>query len=368
MPKLSVLFNDLISFRSQGGIAAYTRNLRPFLKNEIQFFSQTGMGFPLARLSQIRKVKTSIQGDSSFEKLTQLFNFYLSYRKYQLFHEPDLIVPETRVPAMATVHDLSVLLTPEYHPSYRVKKYEKELKASLDRTVYFLCNSEITKSDVVNHLNIPPTRCTVTPLAPNSNFKKLDEELIQKTKAKFGLPANYFVFVGTLEPRKNIPFLLEMFDSLAEDFKKQYPLLILGNWGWQTQTIQKAFNSLKTPSLVRHLEALPDSELVAIVNGAKALLFPSLSEGFGLPILEAFQCETPVICSDIPIFREVAKESAIFCSLKNMADWHVALNELVEDSKLALELKAKARVVLKSYSWGTAARLTLEAYHKALSM
>ena len=357
---LPILFNDLIRFRSKGGIASYAEGVASHLP--VHLFSSTLLGKTLGIVSKQKDAIALTKSSGSHGKLKSVLEAYLTFCSFRLFHEPDLIVTQNKIPNVVTAHDLSVLLTPQYHPTYRVKKYEENLKQSVENTLHFICNSKDTQRNLIQHLSIPESKTTIIPMAVSPKFRKFSNEEYLKFKLHHALPDNYFLFIGTLEPRKNLAFLLKVYDLLDTQLKAAFPLILIGSWGWEHESIQKAFSNLSTPQYVKHFEGLTTDEVCGYLNGATALLFPSLAEGFGIPILEAFQCETPVICSNIDVFHEVAQEAAVYCH--GELEWRHALIEITK--RKPKNLIERGNYVKRLYSWEKSAALTIELYQKLL--
>jgi glycosyltransferase involved in cell wall biosynthesis len=245
-----------------------------------------------------------------------------------------------------TAHDLVALEHPDLHSTEQVRMQQRQLIA-FARSERVLANSNATARALVRH-GISADRVTVTALGLGKP--------IQPVASRRG---PYLLAVGELAARKNLPVLIEAFR--AADLPNELELLLVGPEGFGAERI--------TPLLGGRVQALgrvDDATLVGLYEGATALCFPSLAEGFGLPVLEAMRAGTPVIASDLEVFREVAGAAALFVPPTDVRAWVSALERLVADEQLRGQLGAAGRAGAEGRTWAATAAATVAAYEQVL--
>jgi alpha-1,3-rhamnosyl/mannosyltransferase len=281
-----------------------------------------------------------------------------------MYHEPDTIPFSTSVPTVTTVHDLSVLLYPQWHPAHRVAKYAHRFERGVQQTSLFLTDASTTKRDLVQRVGIAEERIRVVPLAPRPAFRVIPWQEVAAARLKLGLPARYVLFIGTIEPRKNVEGLLHAYARLPPRLRHDCPLVLAGGWGWNSQTVQRLLTQPPFETNVVWLGYLSDEDLVAVTNGASVLAYPSFYEGFGLPPLEAMGCNVPVITTHAGSLKEVVGDAAWIVDPCDEIQIAHALRELLTDNRLANDFRRRGRNHVAQFSWLETARQTLEAYRQ----
>lgn len=279
-----------------------------------------------------------------------------------------------RIPAAArvlTVHDVIPLL----HPEWMYQDAEREVRAIMDSVDpdrdFVIANSEATAADVAALLPMTRERIFVTPFAADAGVfhPERSTERIEQARRRYRiLPGPYLLSLGTVEPRKNISQLLHCFFRLAEEEAfSDLQLVLVGPTGWKTEDI---FSTLESrPALrsrIRLTGYVPDADLAALYSGARAFVYPSLYEGFGLPVLEAMQCGAPVVTSDTSSMPEVAGDAAVCVSPTDGDALHHALHRLIRDDAWAAELSRRGLARSRRYSWDLTADATVQAYRRIL--
>lgn len=277
-----------------------------------------------------------------------------------VFHGTNFLSPPSRAAAVVTVHDLAFVQRPEtVRPASLAN--ERLLRRAVARGPLVVCTpSEAVREQVVDHYGLPPGDVVATPLAASEAWFATDAPVGPAPVGGAGLPADYLVFVGTDEPRKNLPVLLAA-HRLARERDGHLPALVLvGGAGWGARTGEAA----SAPGVVR-LGRLDDPALRAVVAGSRGVLLPSLDEGFGLPVLEAMACGRPVAVSDIPVMREVAGAEAVFAPPSDVEAWADALARLaaLPDTPAA---RGRRRDHARAWSWRRCATRTVDAYRRAV--
>jgi len=283
-------------------------------------------------------------------------------KKIDLFHAPDHYIPKlNKIPVVATVMDVISLAHPEWvtSPLRAIKNSAFRNMARSARQIITI--SEYSKADIVHYLGIPPERINVTHLGANQ-AQPVAPEICQAVLQRYGLERGFFIFVGTIQPRKNILRIIEAHRMLPIPLQKACPMVIVGRDGWGSDEILPELRALQARGCGRWLDHVSDDELHALLQSAKALVYPSLYEGFGLPVLEAFAAGLPVISSNTTSIPEVAADAAILVNPKRSEEIADAMLKLAEDAAWAAEMAARGRKRLKEFSWEACARQTLDIY------
>lgn len=266
--------------------------------------------------------------------------------------------------SVATVHDLFNVKFPEsVAPEFRISP--KKFAGSLKKMKKIIAVSEYTKADLINFLDIPEERITAIPHGINTKYFSDftdSSEINAKIKNRFGGSGDYLLCVGTLESRKNYLKTLEAFKIILKSFP-QLKLVIVGGRGWQSNLIHQKSKALQLDNSVLLPGYLEHSDLSTIYRGASAFLFPSIYEGFGLPILEAFSHKTPVAISGTTSLPEVAGDAALKFNPEDPEDIAKQTIRLLEDSDLKKNLICRGKERIKQFTWEETARKTLEVYH-----
>lgn len=257
------------------------------------------------------------------------------------------------LPSVVTIHDLGYLHFPDAHPLGQRLYLDLSTRFSARFATHLIADSRATKNDLTRHYHTPPDKITVIYPGFDSTLHRVDPALV---RAKYNLPDNYLLHVGTLQPRKNLLRLIESISNLQSPFTN-YPLLLAGNPGWLSAPILAA--ARQHPNL-RLLGYVPDEDLAGLYSGATAFVFPSLYEGFGFPVLEAMACGLPVICSSTSSLPEVAGAAALLVDPLDTVALTAAMTRVLNDPALRAELTTKGDEQIKKFSWARAARETLD--------
>ena len=287
--------------------------------------------------------------------------------KFDLYHALAFVSPIwVRQPMLVTVYDLTFLRYPERLSRARRLYLQNLTPRTCQRAERILAISQSTKDDLVELLGIEPDKISVTPLGyDQARMRPLSAEQIEQFKRAKGLPERFWLFIGTIEPRKNLPFLLEAYASLPP--AKRLPLLIGGGAGWGMDELKERMAALKLEAEVRLLGFIQDEELPFWYNSAQAFVYPSVFEGFGLPVLEALACGTPVLTSNVSSLPEVAGKAGVCLPPDNHDAWAAALRRMADDDAWRADLRQAGLRQAQHFDWMQTARLTLAAYRTVLS-
>ena len=201
---------------------------------------------------------------------------------YDLYHEPNNLPLPCDTPTLATVHDLSVLLHPEWHPAERVAQYEKHWPRAVRQCRHFLAVSEFTRQEMIRTLNLPPERVTRIYNGIRPGLGPLPPEQTAAALRRMRLPPHYLLCVSTIEPRKNLGMLLRAYGALPEALRSRWPLVLVGNWGWNDPGVAEYLHDEARHRGVLHLGYVADRDLAALYNGARAC--------FSRPFMRGLDC------------------------------------------------------------------------------
>lgn len=285
---------------------------------------------------------------------------------HDLVHAPE---PTWSLPSsgrlVLTLHDLMFV----HHPQYLAPHWAARLLAGMERAVpracFWICDSEATRADLLCHYRVPPGRTTVVPLGVDERFRALGDE--REDRGRAAPEGARFLFLGSVEPKKNLPRLLDAF-ALAAQRGLRAGLDVAGRAGWGSAALRELADSPPLRERVRFLGFVPDAELPGRVADALALVLPSRYEGFGMPVLEAMAAGTPVLCSDRGALPEVASDAALLVDPDDVEGMATRLLEIEGDAALRARLSEAGRRRAAAFSWGRCARETLAAYRRAMEL
>jgi glycosyltransferase involved in cell wall biosynthesis len=285
-----------------------------------------------------------------------------------LFHSPDFVMPpvQGRIPTLLTVHDLSFVHYPETFTPSLVNYLNRTVPASVKRATHILADSTATKDDLARIWNTPADKVTVLYSGVNRRFRPESNAQVTATvRQKYGLGKEpYLLSVSTLQPRKNYGMLIRAFRQVAT----RYPhnLVIAGSKGWLYEQIVEEARAQELTGRVKFVGFVDDVDLPALYSAAALFVFPSLYEGFGLPLLEAMACGVPVVTSNSSCLPEVAGKAAIQLSPENQQDWTRVMFELLGDPSRRTRMVAAGFLQAREFTWSKAARQLLGTYQNLL--
>lgn len=283
--------------------------------------------------------------------------------RLDLLHSPDFIPPlGGRWRSVITVHDLTFLRYPAFLTPDSRRYYNGQIRAAVRRADAILADSFATRDDIVTLLGVPPVKVAVVYLAPDTAFAPVSTEVVTTILARHDLPGEYILFVGTLEPRKNLDGLLRACALLRD----APPLVVAGRRGWLFDEAEALIESIGLRARVRLLEDFPAADLPALYSGASVFVLPSHYEGFGLPVLEAMACGAPAIVADRASLPEIAGDAALRIDPGDSASLAQAIHTVLTDSTLRESLRSRGFDQVKKFSWHKTAEETLAVYRRLL--
>jgi glycosyltransferase involved in cell wall biosynthesis len=353
--------------RSPRGIGHYTRNL-------INGFSD--LGYTPLLLSAGGGVQgkntLSLFGSAYLPALITLGQLEIGWytKKYDLeiVHDPIGIAPfaACKTKKVITLCDVFPLSFPGYSAKLENLIYKYWLPKIVPKLDKVITISHHSKKDICEYLTMPESKISVTQLATDARFRPLPDKIVTPVLSQHHLEEPYILYVGSIEPRKNLVRLLKAF---AQTNKKlpQFKLVIVGarNY-WKSSPVAETVKEFSLQDQVVFTGYIPDEDLPAIYNGAYLFCFPSLYEGFGLPVLEAMACGTPVITSNTSSLPEVAGDAALLVDPYQVEDIATGMENVLENPSLTLELKTKGLERAKQFTWEKTARETIKVYQEIL--
>ena len=285
------------------------------------------------------------------------------FKDVDLIHSSDQFIPITNKPLLATVMDVIPLSHPQFLKSksrYLKSFLWKKLTQRADRIITI---SEFSKQEITKHLGFSENKIDVIPLGVDERFfRRVSEDEKQKALKALGITSPFFLFLGSIQPRKNLVRLLEAHAKLPHLLAQTYPIVIAGKLAWDDGKTLASIKQAVSEGRAKWLNYISEEQKLCLLQSARALTFVSLYEGFGLPITEAFASELPVITSNCTSMPEVAGNAAIIVDPLNSAQITDALLSLIEDSALVNHLKTLGKQRSQLFSWEENANKTQSIY------
>jgi glycosyltransferase involved in cell wall biosynthesis len=280
-----------------------------------------------------------------------------------LLHSTDFIPPLRRTcKSVVTVHDLGFLLYPEMltGPS---RRYYGQIRSAVRSADHVIAVSRCTRDDLERLVGAEPSKIDVVPEAPDPSFGPVESpEALALARRWLGVNRPYILFVGTFEPRKNLVALLDAFGQVRRQLDVQ--LALVGHRGWLYEPIFRHIGKLGLEPHVKIVQGIPNAQLPPVYSAAGVLAFPSLYEGFGLPVVEAMACACPVVASDRASLPEVVGEAGLLVPPEDASVLAEALLRVLSDAELRSDLVRRGLERARSFSWCKAAAETLAVYRR----
>jgi glycosyltransferase involved in cell wall biosynthesis len=268
---------------------------------------------------------------------------------------------------MNVFHDLNFEHYPEDLPLTERKFYRYYFPRYAEKATRIATVSQFSKRDIINQYEIDPGRIDVVYNGANENYRPTSEDDKKATIKKYTGGSPYFVFIGALHPRKNLVNLFKAFDYYRSRSSSNVKLLIVGKKKWWTRKIKDAYEGMKYKEEVIFAGRLQSDELCRVLGSALALTYVSYFEGFGIPILESFYCDTPVITSNLTSMPEVAGDAALLVNPFSVHSISEGLKKVAEDPEFRKQLIEKGRTRKEMFSWNHSADLLWKSIEKALN-
>jgi glycosyltransferase involved in cell wall biosynthesis len=361
---------DQLWFRPPGGIGTYVRELADALPSEdpaldLRLFRCRfpDGGPPASWLDRfaVSEVPGTVRSLYPRWDLLGRPRLPLAFDDMDVVHvtNPSGVAPVRGQTLVVTVHDLAFEAFPNAFPQMWRRLYRAGTRAAARRADAILVPSHATADDLRAFTDVDPAKVHVTPLAATVLPDAPDPAVALE---RLGVTGPYLLFVGTLEPRKNVVALIRAYRQVAPDVA--HALVLAGPDGWLIDETEREL-ARSGPGAILRLGRVDDADLDALYRGADAFAYPSAYEGFGLPVLEAMVRGVPVVTSDVPALRELAGDAALLAPPGDVAELAEALARVLTDAALAADLRDRGTARAASYSWAATARATLDVYRIA---
>ncbi|WP_291632712.1 glycosyltransferase family 1 protein [Clostridium sp.] len=360
------------------GIGTYTENV---LKNLINIDTTnnyhvfwSGNNYESIKKENCKIVMTSKKHQRFFED--HYFPENISSENIDIYHMPQNGIgfsQEIYCKKIVTIHDLIPYVMPETVGKGYLLKFLKEMPIIIGGSDGIITVSEFSKQDILKFFPIDESKIFVTPLAADKKYTPLDKLYCRNfLKDMYNLTDPFILYLGGFSERKNVASILTAFSKVYKDLNKNYNLVIVGDYRDSSQKLVKLTHELKIDSHVIFAGFVPEEHLPIFYNGCDTFIYPSFYEGFGLPPLEAMNCGTPVIASNLTSIPEVVGDGGILINPCDISEISLAIGNLLSNEKLKLKLGYKGLKRAKEFSWQNTARNTLKAYesvynHESLS-
>ena len=285
----------------------------------------------------------------------------------QLFHATEhLLPPFRRIPTVLTVHDLIFRLFPEHHKPLNYQYLNSAMPLFCRRAGAIIAISESTRRDLIEHYRVDPNKIWVVHEAAAPHFRPVPASEMEAVRVRYGLPEQFVLHVGTLEPRKNLERLLDVL-AMSRDRGIELPLVLVGAKGWLYEGFFRRLKELDLASAVTLLGWVPDEDLPAVYSAATLCVMPSIYEGFGLPVLEAMACGTPVVCSRTASLPELGGDAALYFDPYDAEEIAAQLERMWVNETLRRKMSGAGLLQASQFSWTHTAEQTMAVYEALLS-
>jgi glycosyltransferase involved in cell wall biosynthesis len=298
-----------------------------------------------------------------------VFSVGTARQQYDVYHEPSYLGLRFKGPSVLTVHDLSWIRYPETHPRERVDTMNRFFEPALRRAAIVLTDSEFVRQEVIDTFGMATERVLPVPLGADSEFHPMSpldtQDILGELKLTYG---EYFLCVGTLEPRKNLEAAIRAYSLLPQAVRARHPLVLAGLKGWHTSRIERTLDPLVRNGEAVVLGYLERAELAAVTAAALTLVYPSLYEGFGLPPLEAMACGVPPIISTAGSLVEVVGDAGLQVEAHDVDGLAASMARMAEDRVLRNHLGQVGLQRSADFTWERCVNQTVGAYRQAATM
>ena len=288
-----------------------------------------------------------------------------SLGKLDLFHATDTCGPYlNNIGLVSTVHDIAFFSLPDTASPLNRYYLRSTIQASLKRSARVIAVSNSTKRDLIRLFDVPEEKIRVVHPGIDESFIPVAPNLLEEIRAKYSLTSPFILFVGAIEPRKNLASLIAVYNALVRESLINHSLVIAGARGWSSEPIFKLVQELGMDGKVIFTGEVAEEELPALYSAADLFVFPSLYEGFGFPPLEAMACGTPTIVSDVSSLPEIVGDAALKVTPQKHKELAETIRAVLENYTLQHELVAKGLQQAKKFSWKKTAKETLNVYQE----
>ena len=369
--KKKVLIDSISLLSPLTGVGRYTNEIAKHIKDSNKYEMSFFYGYyskiliKPATKSNVKIIKSVITKNQFLKKITrQLIFFYSKFfqKSYDLYWQPNFI-PNLNIKAkktVTTVHDFSFILHKDFHPKERIEYFENSFFKNIIKSDIIITGSKFSKREILERLDFKDEQVKVIYHGLNNNIFKVYKD----TSLAFDLPKKFILSVGSIEPRKNLLGLLKAYNLLDKTLKDEYSLVLVGFKGWENKELMQLIE--KNKENIHYLGFISDKELAKVYNKATCFAFTSFYEGFGLPILEAMACSTPVISSNTSSMPEVGGDCVVYCNPNDTIDIKNKIQKVLQDEKLQKNLKDLGLQRAKNFSWEKSAKEHIKVFEELL--
>lgn len=358
-----------LTYYRVGGISTYIRRLVRALEtldfdNEYTVFSSRKATEKLTNRFSESKLWTP-----SHHRLERgTLSLELLPRRLDIFHSTDFIPPFRGAKRhVINIYDLTFLHYPHHKDATSRRYYNNQINRAVNQADHILTISEASKRDIIDMLGIDPKKITVHLLGVDERFRPISPDDLAEWRGRLSLPAKYILFVSTLEPRKNIPTLLDAYADLPKQLRDEYPLLLVGRPGWLFDGTNRRIEELRARNFKIIIRSdIHDDALPAVYNMAEVTVLPSFYEGFGIPPLESMACGTPPIVSNVSSLPEVVGEVGFLIDPNDPSTLTTALNTALNNYEWRLTMREAGLERAKQFTWDRAAQTARDVYQMVL--
>lgn len=321
------------------------------------------------RMQQLREMVGRVPGAKfTYDRMMdKRFQRYARAQHGAVYHETNYILKPHSGPTLTTVHDLSHIRFPQYHQEHVVRRLDALLPESLARADIVITVSNLVRDELIEHFHLSPDKVRTVYEGVDTDYAPRKPAETNPVLAEHGLShGNYILMVATLEPRKGIDTLLDAWAALPEGLRKSCPLVLVGSAGWGNESLRKRLEGFYAQGTVKHLGYVPSRLLPTLYAGARVFCYPSVYEGFGLPVLDAMSSGVPVVCRAGTSMAEFAEGACVLCESGEPEELADRLETLMGDQQLQLSWGEKGLLQSRKYTWERCARETQALYSELL--
>jgi glycosyltransferase involved in cell wall biosynthesis len=363
---------DARSLSQKGlGVGRYLFNLLkhyPELDRSNEYLLYMKEGKPASSLSGFSSKTISMPFlDYNFTWLNLRLPIELKRDRIDLFHCPFYGLPVYQpCPMVVTIHDIIYEVHPEWFPKLKGASFRFLSRWAARTARKIIAVSEHTKKDIIERYRVPEDKIEVIYEAPDDMYMPIkDEALLRKTMLKYNITRDFLIHVGAIHERRNVIRLLKVLKELKQS-GRDLQLVLVGSIQWPFIDLKRLLLDMGLQDNVVHLEFIPDNDLICLYNSARLFVYPSLYEGFGLPLVEAMACGTPVAASNVSSIPEVVGDAAILFDPYNGREMLDSIKLVLDDKSYREALIVKGFERVKRFSWSRAAEQTIKLYDQAV--